>query len=167
MTSPSTSPYPHRINRGVRFAVAAAVTIVFVALALARPAQAAQRDWDGVDPRDTSCNADAKTVASAVIDFEGHRLGSIELRYSPSCRTAWARLDNDMDHVPGDAHGGFADIVRESDGLTYSCSSPPGDDTTCWTEMVDDAGTTAHAYGSIDPYPTHGYGTAEARTKSY
>lgn len=168
MHASSTDTRPRRRWRGPRIAAAAAVAIGCVTLGTAGPATATEtRDWDGVDPRGTTCNTDARTVASAAITFEGHRLGSIELRYSSSCRTAWARLHNDMDHVPGDAHSGYADIVRDSDGLTFSCWSPPGPDTVCWTKMVDDAGTTAHAFGDIDPYPTHGYGEASARTKSY
>ena len=107
------------------------------------------------------------TVASADIEFKGHRLGTVELRYSDSCRTAWARLHNDSGHEPGDAHNGFADVVRDSDGLTYSCSSPTRDNTTCWTKMVDDAGSTIHAYGNIDPFPARGHGNADALTDSY
>ncbi|ADD42731.1 hypothetical protein Snas_3060 [Stackebrandtia nassauensis DSM 44728] len=168
MNTPSTNPHTHRMSRAVRFGIAAAVTILFVTLALTKPAQAADlRDWDGVNPQGTTCNNDAATVASADIEYKGNRLGTVELRYSHFCHTAWARLHNDMEHVPGDAHVGFADVVRDSDGLTYSCASPPGENTSCWTKMVDDAGGTVHAYGNIDPFPTFGHGNADAITESY
>jgi hypothetical protein len=168
MSSPSTNPHSHRMSRGIRFGIAAAIAIVFVALALTKPANAAdRRDWDGVNPQGTTCNNDAATVASADIEFKGHRLGTVELRYSHICHTAWARLHNDSGREPGDAHNGFADVVRDSDGLTYSCSSPKGENTTCWTKMVDDAGSTIHAYGNIDPSPAHDHGNADALTDSY
>ncbi|MGH8882035.1 MAG: DUF2690 domain-containing protein [Stackebrandtia sp.] len=165
-----TSPFDHRypIRRRLSLAVVAAALALFTMVALAGPARAAETaNWDGIDPRGTPCNEDAATVASADIEFEGHRLGAVELRYSDNCRTAWARLINDMDRETADAHTGVGKVIRDSDGLTFQCVSPPGDGTNCFTAMVNDAGVTLHAYGDIDPHPTYGNGSAEARTKSY
>ncbi|MGH8794697.1 MAG: DUF2690 domain-containing protein [Stackebrandtia sp.] len=147
-----------------RVVVVAAAALVLLALGFARPVEAS---WHGLDPAGTDCVADARTEDSAAITFGEHRLGTIELRYSPSCRTAWARLSNHMTHVPAAAHAGYAEIVRNSDGSTYTCDSPHGQNTVCWTKMVNDSGVTSYAYGNVDPYPTFGYGVAEARTQNY
>jgi len=42
---------------------------------------------DGVDPEASGCAADAYTVASAT-----GQAGTVDLRYSPSCKTNWGRL---------------------------------------------------------------------------
>ncbi|MEU3570327.1 DUF2690 domain-containing protein [Kitasatospora sp. NPDC036755] len=42
---------------------------------------------NGQDPVDMGCNTDAYTVESAWSEY-----GTIELRYSPSCKANWARL---------------------------------------------------------------------------
>lgn len=149
-----------------RVATVAGATILLLILGFARPVQAAA-SWHGLDPVDSVCTADARTAHSAPLQFQGHRLGTIELRTSASCRTAWARLTNYMTHVPGHAHPGYAEVMRNSDGAAMRCWSPHGENTVCWTDMVDNAGVTSYAYGSIDPHPTYGHGAGDARTRNH
>jgi hypothetical protein len=140
-------------------------------LVAAAPAQAATSCYaslcTGLNPATTICANDARTVSYKHIYFSGHDLGFIELRYSPGCRAAWARLTNYMNHVAFDSHAGYAIVHRNSDGKQYTCYTPVGVNKSCYTKMVGDAGTTSYALGDIDPYPTYGYGTARAKTASY
>jgi hypothetical protein len=46
---------------------------------------------DGMDPQTTGCAADAYTVPGGTAKGPG---GTVELRYSPSCKTNWARVQN-------------------------------------------------------------------------
>lgn len=51
-------------------------------------------DYDDTDPVATGCSTDAYTAQSALIQraYDFVTLQTIELRYSPSCRTAWGRI---------------------------------------------------------------------------
>jgi len=124
---------------------------------------------DGKDPIKAGCAGDARTVRSAAILTHRTRkeVGLIELRYSRSCRSAWARITNFYTYVPGDAHQGFGYVHRNQDGKEYTCSPPRGRHKSCYTRMVNDAGLTAYARGEIDTYPTDGYQGASGRTGSY
>lgn len=47
---------------------------------------------DGTSPQTTGCAADAVTRATAAVKDENNvTRGQIQLRYSPSCRSAWTR----------------------------------------------------------------------------
>ncbi len=157
---------------------AAAATAFTAALALtlvpAGPARAAP--WDGVDPEGSASDNSRVYIArkaNVVITsgrYSGTVLGRIELRYSPTCRTVWARLVNYMNWEPGNAHEGSPYVHRNSDGRTYgrvACDRNSGRDTRCWTSMLNDANVTSYAEGVIDGYPTYGYVQARGRTTSY
>lgn len=90
-------------------AVGLASTVAFgVTVLEARPAQASvgcYGDWcSGKDPEATGCAADAETLAesevfqdSTVVDADGGHdqqdsVGELQLRWSPTCKTKWARL---------------------------------------------------------------------------
>jgi Protein of unknown function (DUF2690) len=74
----------------VLVATVVAMSIVVGAGVVAPPAHAGVGCWgdwcSGRDPQATGCSADAYTVAA--VDVTGARL---ELRWSPTCKTNWAR----------------------------------------------------------------------------
>jgi hypothetical protein len=82
---------------------------------------------DGLDPATTVCQDDAETVHTT---YTG-----VELRYSPSCRTAWARVQHpvpfDKYEVMNNRYFGYSFIPTG----TYSQ----------WTAMIQDADLKSHA----------------------
>jgi hypothetical protein len=99
--------------------------------AAAVPALCYANSCYGEDPDATGCSSDARTIYNAP-DASGPR---VQLRYSPTCRAAWARAI--------DAETGVQFWVYNRDnGQTqsnrfYSQSAH--------TRMVNDAGTESHA----------------------
>ncbi|MEU0836696.1 DUF2690 domain-containing protein [Streptomyces sp. NPDC005969] len=125
--------------------------------------------YDGSDPSSTGCSSDASTVASAPMKtlLSGYHVGTIEMRYSLNCHTAWARLTLDgPESACGNASAGracsTASIVRNNDGRTYTCTIRQGQ-TQCYTPMVYDKGLTSYARGVIDAAS----GIINVRTVSY
>ncbi|MDA8353902.1 MAG: DUF2690 domain-containing protein [Firmicutes bacterium] len=114
--------------------------------------------YTGTWPHQTPCASDARTVHSAQIDSAS----VIELRYSPSCETAWARITADYPHEPSERGLGEARIVRNSDGRSYSCTLQAGQ-SSCFTQQVNDHNVTSFAEGVHD----NGIVFREARTASY
>jgi hypothetical protein len=101
--------------------------------------------YDGDSPVLSGCANDAYTARSATLAS-----GSIiELRYSPSCRTVWARITNPV--VDDNNNYSFAIVTRNSDGHTYSCLVPTGAKS-CYTPMLNDAGVTSYAKGIYGTY---------------
>ncbi|MGW2373192.1 MULTISPECIES: DUF2690 domain-containing protein [Kitasatospora] len=116
-----------------RKTITAGATLVLAmsgAVLAAGPASAATNCYasgcNGLDPAATTCADDAVTVSTS---------GSLELRYSPSCRAAWGR---DRYSVPGELL-----TVTNSAGQSYGVSSPSGGP--LWTRMVNDADLTSQA----------------------
>lgn len=123
---------------------------------------------DGNDPSAAGCAGDAKTVESATLKNSNMTFGTIELRYSLKCHTAWARLTlNYTQYACGNASAGedceHAYIVRNNDGRKYSCTITKGQ-TQCYTPMVYDKGMTSYAAADAD---SSAAGTAYTRTASY
>ncbi|RSS55344.1 DUF2690 domain-containing protein [Streptomyces sp. WAC01280] len=85
---------------------------------------------EGLDPATTICQNDARTVQTS------SRFG-VQLRYSPTCRAAWARVD-------GYSDAPMAVVVENSRGATYRTYTTGG---TEWTRMVNDKDILARAYG--------------------
>lgn len=139
----------------------AAVLPAALAVTLAGAGPAAAASWTGQTATGTVCANDARTVASARLQYDG-RSGNatISLRYSPGCRTAWAHISGASAPRAGDSAGGAAAIHR-SDGVRYLCTA--GADGGCSTAMVVDAGFTAYANGTDDT----GFAIYQARTSSY
>ena len=86
-----------RIEVGQRTWKAITGAVMASALAMAAPAPASAvscwGDWcSGRDPVATGCSADAYTVAHVQLPAVIQRL---ELRWSPRCKTNWARLTYD------------------------------------------------------------------------
>ncbi|MER5664741.1 DUF2690 domain-containing protein [Streptomyces mirabilis] len=124
--------------------------------------------YDGSDPSSTGCSSGSTTVASATVKASsGATFGTIELRYSTSCHTAWARLTLDYTQSAcGNAAAGYdcahAYIVRNDDGRRYSCTINKGE-TQCYTPMVYDKGMTSYAQAGIDS----AVGSSTTRTVAY
>ena len=109
---------------------------------------------DGKDPA-VYCN-DGVTVAST-----GVGPAYLELRYSPTCRSVWARISN-AGYDPASQLAGWAQIHRNSDGRAYRCSVYSGS-TGCYTMMLNDANVTSYAEGWYDSGVREYY----SRTTSY
>ncbi|MGW2863243.1 DUF2690 domain-containing protein [Streptomyces sp. SDr-06] len=101
----------------------------------AAPASAATSCYgsscNGLDPNKTTCANDAKTVEV------GNGSGNIQLRYSPSCRAAWARLQTSRG--PGSIE------VNNDRGDRYTASVPRSGSVNVYTRMVNDKGITSNA----------------------
>ncbi|WP_354644239.1 DUF2690 domain-containing protein [Kitasatospora camelliae] len=143
-----------------RAAVIGAATIA-LATALSGNANALARD--GEDPIASGCAADARTVRSVPLtNGSAFTYGTMELRYSPYCRTTWARVWSDGDDL-------FARVVRDQGGYFQDCSTPTWNSGagryTCFTRMVNDAGFTSHAWGWASN--SSGYASYTAQTASY
>lgn len=85
----------------------------------------------GKDPFETGCASDARTLKRAhVVTESGEVIGIVELRTSPSCGTAWARvlrLDNNLD---GELFGGIT-----VDGGTHWLTHQAKHAVSLWTDM--------------------------------
>lgn len=98
------------------------------ALALTPAAQAVTCYGDycsGQDPEATACAADGRTVVSARIPGT---YAYVELRWSPTCRTNWARTT-----WSGDAQNALR-ALQCATGYTQRYSSTNG--TYSWTKMI-------------------------------
>ncbi|MFJ2785320.1 MULTISPECIES: DUF2690 domain-containing protein [unclassified Streptomyces] len=100
---------------------------------------------NGLDPAATICQNDAQTVRTSA--------WGVELRYSPTCRAAWARKTS----------GGSLDTsihVQNTQGTTYSTYY--GGSGSVWTRMVNDKDIQAwacetRAYETLRTQCTGGY----------
>lgn len=115
-------------------------------LGLASTASAAT--YDGVAPQGSTCYASRALVRQTNIYYLGTRVGDIELWYSSSCRTTWARVLSVQPVQADRDYAGSAHVIRDTDGRQYSCNAPIGG-TYCLTNMVNDANVTSHAKGEI------------------
>jgi len=115
----------HRLGTGGAVMALAASGLLFGA---GSPASAATSCYgptcNGLNPANTVCANDARTIYTTETQ--------VELRYSPSCRAAWARRI-------GGINGGTDTIwvVNES-GNTYAVDIPSNASGSYYTRMVDD-----------------------------
>jgi hypothetical protein len=119
---------------------------------------------DGSDPSATGCASDAYTARSAYGAAAGANRLLVELRYSPRCKTAWARMTtmNMPSCQLGVSYCGRAEVTRNSDGRTYECRLTNGTHG-CYTPQVNDNGVTSYGWGTVDYGSTY----ASALTGSY
>ncbi|MCP1124302.1 YjfA family protein [Bacillus sp. 3103sda1] len=100
---------------------------------------------NGSDPIATGCARDAKTIPD-LYNTSWYSGAMVELRYSPTCRSAWAKLTLGGDPA---AREGWAQIKR-SDGVTYSYYAKKSlGQTSCYTKQVNDAGYIANARANV------------------
>jgi hypothetical protein len=117
-------------------ALGAVLTTAVLTLGSATSASALSYTNDGKSPESTGCANDAVTKRSAVAANSSNGT-TIELRWSPSCRTAWARVTKAHGPIAYSWAGWGAKIVRNNDGKTFTCSVPSGG-SSCYTAMVYD-----------------------------
>src|SRR5262245_51670712 len=117
-----------RLVKTRTLAAAGAAAVAFTGLALAAPATAAATTVrpfasDGSDPSATGCASSAITAKSAYGYIGSSPQILVELRYSTSCRTTWARITtmNMPACRPGVDNCGYVTVHRNSDGREYSC----------------------------------------------
>ncbi|MFD0151326.1 DUF2690 domain-containing protein [Streptomyces sp. NPDC055721] len=107
-------------------AIASASVLAATALiSAASPASAATSCYastcQGKDPATTVCQSDARTVRTAA--------WGVELRYSPTCRAAWARKTSGAS---------FDTVIRVHNSQGASAGVYYGGNGTAYTAMVDD-----------------------------
>jgi hypothetical protein len=104
--------------------------------------------YDGQSPISSGCANTAITARSSSISTQsqlGHVVGRIDLRYSRSCRTVWARI------LARERPSGWAGVERQRDGALQECWSLSWSDSlgawSCFTPMLNDAGELGRAGG--------------------
>lgn len=129
-----------RIKRIAALAGAAATMALGAGGAAAPSAMAVScwGDWcSGQDPMATGCAADAETLAWVDADAS---TGRLELRWSPTCKTAWARWEQfsrgwSVGGAPYELRTvqdtGYMQTLSYGDGV-----GGPQDNSTTWTPMV-------------------------------
>ena len=119
-------------------------------VATARPVGACEGDFlTGKDPFETGCASDGETVTRALArDGSARAIGLVELRWSPRCRTSWARVVR----FDGKKEA-LLDGAVSADGASEQSFHAKGG-VALWTDMVfaDGACATASAtlYGDGD-----------------
>ncbi|MFF2076647.1 DUF2690 domain-containing protein [Kitasatospora sp. NPDC058162] len=128
----------------LRNAVSAASTLALVASGLlfasgsASAATSCYADTcTGLDPANTICQNDARTVDYTAPD------GDAQLRYSPTCRAAWAR-------ATGGSYGGTQITIRVENEKGASFSAVYNGNGTIYTRMVNDKDIKSRAYFQYD-----------------
>jgi hypothetical protein len=87
-------------------------------------------------PEATGCANDGETIFSTNLMGNGLIVGLIQLRYSPTCRTAWARI------YDFDTTSGWAEVIRAPQGPNLRCNETYNaalDEYTCYTDQWNDA----------------------------
>lgn len=102
---------------------------------------------DGQNPYGAGCFTGSRVVDDKELPVVHSH---VRLHYSPACRTVWASIYNAA-RSPG-ATAALADIHRNSDKHRYTCDVPDKQ-SSCYTKMLYDGGTTSHAYGEQDTSP--------------
>jgi Protein of unknown function (DUF2690) len=97
---------------------------------------------DGKDPDTYFATVDGQTMRCSFIDVQTpHTATNVELRYSPFCRTAWARQTGSIGWLSGVLVQSF-----NTDGtLRKQYDQNPDTTSGAWSPMVNDKGLTARA----------------------
>ena len=123
------------ISRGTVALLVSVAGMIGAAVVVAPPASATTSlcqgaCWAGQDPNTTICQNDAITPVSSV-SYGG---ATVELRYSPTCRAAWARI------TPG-----YGDVMLVHNSAGSTQYEIDGNSNWTWTAMVNDMNLTSHA----------------------
>lgn len=130
------------------------------------PGVAQAAAYDGQDPIASGCANTATTAESAAFVYHGNVVGHIELRYSSSCRTVWARITSSTSN-------GIGNVWRQSDSQNFACGGQsPGSLAwsatvsaySCYTPMLNDANVVSFAFGEIQFTNPSGYTDAHTNT---
>jgi len=169
-----------------RFLPALACLVVFVALVVSQQiaaprAMAAMPDCysttcEGLDPAQTSCADDAKTIQSSKVRLGSEKgsYGHLEMRYSPSCHSNWVRYTSWSGirwwinvAIGGSEVTGYPYIWRN--GVANSLQGPGGNSgafalgsPTYWSEMITADGETCSSVELVASIPSQsGYGASD------
>jgi hypothetical protein len=144
-----------------RFALVVVISMLGFAVVPAATASAAPSCYgascEGQNPAATNCVNDARTILSREAVTSAGNWGNLELRYSPSCHSNWARftpwhgIRAWLDGISGGLVAGNPWIWRAgvSNSLRGKISSSGnlGFDYTNWTAMITADGTTCSSVG--------------------
>lgn len=128
-----TDARPSRVGAQPQAAVSGAARGVTAA---PRPAWPDQPAEDGSDPKQALCQSDATTLDAKELALPGRTvIGSVELRYSPHCRAAWARFVGTpaLDHMQHIVVSVEADRPSDHRSLPFSMDYPYD---TVWSDIL-------------------------------
>lgn len=153
--------------------VLALVCVAAATLTVVTAQPASALSYDGTDPQATGCAASAYTARyTHLYALDGTTSGAlVELRYSPTCRTAWARVSDGSPYKYYDSTSGyynvgtFASIQRTQTGTTYNCTVSTWFGS-CYTRQVYDGGYTSRA-SAVDRYVYWDNAAYDYREKVY
>jgi hypothetical protein len=147
------------MRKSVLVPIVLALIAVSCLLVPARPAAAAVTcsgsQCDYQSPTQTGCSSDAFTAESAKLVDDNTNIvwGSVQLRYSPTCRTVWAKVFSDVT-IGGDVTA-YAEVDRNDGGL-QGCHVQQNH-SNCETNMLYDHSdtkiVTSVAWGDVDIPP--------------
>lgn len=105
----------------------------------------------GQDPAATGCSADGTTLLSKkILNASGQIIGEIDLRWSPTCQTNWARVVSSIGSVP---IGASVEREAGADGPFAEECEPTCDTfvtaTSAFTDMVWAPDVAAAATGAV------------------
>lgn len=126
----------HNRLRKACTAALAVIALIFSALMVAQPAQAVTCYGDycsGLLPEQTGCDADAYTAT-----VNNYATGSLQVRYSPTCKTNWARI---VVYATGVGCAAYGDLYAVQDTGYQQWANVPAtcntySSTTYWTPMI-------------------------------
>ncbi|KON66457.1 hypothetical protein AKG34_26295 [Peribacillus butanolivorans] len=149
--------------------VSSILLLSLILLNMGISAHAENHSYDGKSPNYNNCASSATTKKSTnLLNQNNQKIGKVELKFSSTCKTAWAKIT--MDKAVTKGYEANAEITRNTDGKRYSCGSSGGNgkvvagQTSCYTPMVYDLDPrTSYAFGK---YYGNGY-IYSAYTGSY
>ncbi|MFY0758040.1 YjfA family protein [Metabacillus dongyingensis] len=128
-----------KLKKKIGLSIIMTLSMVFVSFGFgASQTSAENHSYDGKSPYYNSCASSAVTKDKVWIDSVSY----VELKYSTTCKTAWAKVSVTRPAVYN--HEADARIIRSTDGKAYTCSSSGGNgvvnkgQTSCYTPMVYD-----------------------------
>ncbi|AOL27934.1 MULTISPECIES: YjfA family protein [Bacillus] len=127
--------------------------VVFVFAAKGVPANAETHAYDGKSPYYNDCASTGSTKKSSnLVNASNQVIGVVELKFSSTCKTAWAKIT--MNNTLTSGFEANAEITRNTDGKRYNCDSAGGNgkavagQKSCYTPMVYDLDPrTSYAFG--------------------
>jgi len=126
-----------RTMAGILTMIAVSVLLVAPGSPASAAASCYAERCQGLDPSSTNCNADGKTLATRV----STKNVLVRLRWSPTCRAAWARIDR----------ASVGDRVRVQRPLDYPIhdfeAATVTSGSSAYTRMINDLGLVAQACG--------------------
>ncbi|MDS9998001.1 YjfA family protein [Bacillus atrophaeus] len=117
------------------------------------PVNAETHSYDGKSPYYNDCDSSGSTKKSSnLVNANNQVIGVVELKFSSTCKTAWAKIS--MNNTLTSGYEANAEITRNTDGKRYNCDSSGGNgkavagQKSCYTPMVYD----------LDPRSSYAFG---------